>query len=133
MRLLLLFICILFFRTVSAEVPAAGAVCASDQGTDVYGYDVCIWPTYAAGFADEYGLRALYKSGNDWVFLTESTHFISNFTSEQATDSYFAKFVADINQAIEQKLKPISSEPESGIDRIKWLAGRLVFTNNSVQ
>lgn len=132
MRLILAFIALLSMPAM-AELPAANAVCASDQGTDVYGYDVCIWPTHATGFNDEYGLRALYKSGDNWVFLAESTHFISNFTSEQATDSYFAKFVADINQAIEQTLKPISSEPESGIDRIKWLAGRLVFTNNSVQ
>jgi len=129
----------LLFITSSALAgindPPASATCAADQGTTVYGYNVCVWPAFGAGGQDtEYGLRAAYFDNGAWVFLAERTHFISNFTDEVTTDQYFASFVETINEAIETELAPFGggSEPASGIARIQWLAGNIVFSNNAV-
>jgi len=129
----------LLFITSSALAgindPPASAVCAADQGTTVYGYNVCVWPTFGAGgVTDEYGLRAAYFDNGAWIYLAERTHFISNFTNEVSTDQYFATFVDAINEAIETELAPFGggNEPVSGIARIQWLAGNIVFSNNAV-
>lgn len=137
MKKLLLLLFAFSINVSAQEVVPANAVCASDQGTNVYGFDVCVWPTVAAGgFDDEYGLRSAYKNDFDeWIFLAERTDFIRNFTDEAATDARFQTFLDAINLAIEQKLAPIGggAEPTSGIARIQWLAGRIVFVSNSVQ
>jgi hypothetical protein len=120
----------LFTSSVFADLntPTAKAVCGQ-----VYGFEVCVWPTYAVGFDDEYGLRAVYKSDGKWVFLAESTNFINKMVDKASTDFYFNSFVADINTQIETQLKPVSGvEPNSGIARIEWLVARLSFSNNQL-
>ena len=120
----------LFASSVFADVntPTAKAVCGQ-----VYGFELCAWPTYGAGFTDEYGIRASYRSGDKWVFLTERTHFITNMKDKESTDFYFQSFVDAINTQIEIKLKPIGTEePESGIARIQWLVSRLSISNNQL-
>jgi hypothetical protein len=112
-----------------ASDPEAGATCGT-----AYGFEVCVWPTYGAGgFDDEYGLRASYKNNEKWIFLAEKTHFISNFTTKDSTDAYFRTFITGINDAITTQLKPIgAAEPDSGIARIQWLAGRLCFVEDQL-
>lgn len=133
--LLVLLIAFSFQAVANINNPPASAVCAEDQGTAVHGYNVCVWPTYAAGgYTDEYGLRAAYFTDGEWVFLAERTHFIVNFTDEETTDRYFASFIDVINDAIESQLAPAGGgdEPASGIARIQWLAGNIIFSNNAV-
>jgi hypothetical protein len=120
----------LFTSSALADLntPTTKAICGQ-----VYGVELCVWPTYGAGFNDEYGLRASYKSDDKWVFLTERTHFIANMVDKESTDFYFKSFVDAINTQIEIKLKPIGSEePESGIERIEWLTTQLSFSNNQL-
>ena len=130
MKLLFISLLLLSFNALaSANNPPANSTCG-----EAYGFEVCVWPTYAAGgFDDEYGLRSSYKSGDERVFLAEKTHFISNYTSKESTDSFFRSFVNGINDAITTNLRPIvAQEPDSGIARIQWLAGRLCFTENQL-
>jgi hypothetical protein len=129
MKYLLLALTI-FTTSVFADLntPQAKSVCGQ-----VYSTKVCVWAQYATGFDDEYGLRAVYLSGNEWVFLAERTTFISNMITKESTDFYFKSFVDAINTQIEIKIKPIGSvEPDGGIERIQWLVAQLSFSNNQL-
>jgi hypothetical protein len=127
----LILVLTLFATSAFADLntPPAKAACGQ-----AYQIDVCVWAQYATGFDDEYGLRAVYLGGdNKWMYLSEKTHFITNMTTKETTDFYFQTFVDAINTQIEIKLKPIGNvEPDSGLERIKWLIGQLSFSNNQL-
>ena len=72
-------------------------------------------------FDGEYGLRSLYFINGEWHYLVEPSCFTVNMTTAGDFDYCFSSAISEINAAIEATLKPISTEPSSGVMRLQWL------------
>jgi len=105
---------LLFSFNVFAESPPAN----SFKG-NVYGYEVAVFVNQI--FSGEYGIRSLYFSNGEWQYLAEPSCFTDNMTTAQDVDYCFGLAVNEINEAIEATLKPVSTEPSSGVMRLQWL------------
>ncbi len=98
----------------------------------VYGKTVAIWVQNI--FDGNDSIKATYEDNGTWHFLAQPDYYVANLSDKAKTDEYFDEALQEINTAIETALKPKDGgdEPENGSERIEWLLGQLIVTNNVV-
>ena len=114
MNKLILILTLLSFNVFAENPPPAGAFRAT-----LYGYEVALYVNEI--FGSQYGVRAIYKSGDEWLYLDEPGFYESEIDTKEKADAKFRLLIDSINSEAYIKLNPISLEPEGGIDRIQWL------------
>lgn len=71
-------------------------------------------------FGTEYGIRAEYKEGETWHYITEPSFFESSLTTKEATDAVHQAAYNTINAKMEEMFGK-DEAPENGVSRIQWL------------
>ena len=84
-------------------------------------------------FGTEYGLRAEYQEGEEWVYISEPTFFASELTTKEETDVKYQEALDVINAKMEQIFGEVT-EPDNGVERIQWLMdNRTVVIDNNLR
>ena len=118
-----------FVYANSYHTPQAGAV----YGT-VYGYEVACWydDVNLSDF-NQNGLHCSYKTDGVWSTFSFPSYYTDEPKSKEDADAIFLSMVEQVNVDINTTLKPITTEPLSGNERVKWLTSeKLVFSNNQL-
>ena len=123
---LLLMVSVSFNSFADVNTPKAN----SFQGI-AHGYEIAI-STHQI-FDNLHGLRAVYKQGEKWVYLSEPEFYLHEIETKEGADEVMIRALEIINAAILAQLAPISVEPESGLVRIEWLlTSKLAVADNEV-
>lgn len=84
-------------------------------------------------FGTEYGMRAEYKEGDSWLYISEPTFPESEITTTEATDAVHQAAYDTINAKMEEMFGK-DEVPESGVARIQWLMdNRTTVENNKLK
>ena len=80
-------------------------------------------------FEGQYGLRAEYKKDDKWVYIAEPS--LSDLSTKEKTDAAYQKALDEINSKMAEMFGKVPSEPQSGFERIQWLADNSTFVENN--
>lgn len=125
-KILLVLLVAFSFNSFAENPPPANAF----KGT-LYGYEVAVYINEV--FGGQYGLRAIYKSGSDWIYLAEPVAYESEIDTKAKTDAKFILMIDVINAAAYTELNDISLEPDCCSDRLQWmLENKLTVVDNEI-
>lgn len=121
-----LFLLLLSFNTFAITPPAKSFL------GEIYGYPIAIYlTTYSENV--EYGITAVYKNNDEWIFLWEPYVYTVGGETEEQLDNKFNAAIVEINGAIQDKLAPITQIPSNGGERLTWLIeNKLKVQNNQL-
>ena len=92
-------------------------------------HQIVVWVNQI--FESEYGLRTVYKKGEDYIYIAEPSLFLSEITTKEATDAVFDSVISEINDAIKLVFSKKDVEPSAGIERVRWLLENKTFVINN--
>ena len=84
------------------------------------------------GTGSEILLDTRYKVGDSWAYLAAPSLFLDQITTKAKTDELFENAIAEINAALEEAFGKVSTEPESGIERVRWLVQGLTVQDDKI-
>lgn len=80
----------------------------------------------------EWVIDVRYKQGANWVYVCAPSFWTQDLTTKATTDAVFSKALAEINTELKKALGSNTTEPEKGLERIKWLMQNLKVENDKL-
>ena len=80
-------------------------------------------------FQGQYSIRAEYMKDNKWTYIAEPS--LTDLSTKEKTDATYQGALDEINIKMAEMFGKAPLEPQSGFDRIKWLADNSTFVENN--
>lgn len=105
---------------------------ANAKKLTIYGKTVALWVEEI--FEGNLGIKCVYEDNATWHYLAMPDYYDDSLDTKDKTDDFFYQAITQINQAIDENLKPKDGgdEPKNGSERIEWLINRLTSESNTI-
>jgi hypothetical protein len=84
------------------------------------------------GNGSEIILDTRYKVGDSWEYILAPSIFLDQITTKAKTDELFENAIAEINAALEKAFGKVITEPEPGLERVRWLVQGLTVQGDKI-